>query len=78
MLNLSKLIVCLFIYFSLFNRLRHLCNGAVHDSKDNQFFIFSKAQSNIHLSVFELIFIILRKPNLCRQKQFVYKHKLLI
>ena len=45
--------------------------------KDNQFFILSKARSDFHLSVLESIFITLRKPNLCRQKEFVYKHKLL-
>ena len=46
--------------------------------KDNQFFILSKARSDFHLSVLESIFITLRKPNLCRQKEFVYKHKLLV
>ena len=45
--------------------------------KDNQFFILFKARSDFHLSVLESIFITLRKPNLCRQKEFVYKHKLL-
>ena len=39
--------------------------------------ILSKARSDFHLSVLESIFITLRKPNLCRQKEFVYKHKLL-
>ena len=47
------------------------------DYKDNQFFILSKARSDFHLSVLKSIFITLRKPNLCRQKEFVYKHKLL-
>ena len=46
--------------------------------KDNQFFIFSKAHFDFHLSVLESIFITLRKPNLFRQKKFVYKHKLLV
>ena len=45
--------------------------------KDNQCFILSKARSDFHLSVLESFFITLRKPNLCRQKEFVYKHKLL-
>ena len=44
---------------------------------DNQFFILSKARSNFHLSVLESIFITLQKPNLCRQKEFIYKRKLL-
>ena len=46
--------------------------------KDNQFFILLKARSDFHLSVLESIFISLRKPNLCRKKEFVYKHKLLV
>ena len=44
---------------------------------DNQFFILFKARSNFHLSVLESIFITLQKPNLCRQKEFIYKRKLL-
>ena len=59
------------------NHLLHNQKCASH-YKDNQFFILSKAQSNFHLSVLESIFITLRKPNLCRQKEFVYKHKLLV
>ena len=46
--------------------------------KDNQFFILSKARSDLHLSVLESIFITLRKPNFCRQKEFVCKHKMLV
>ena len=59
------------------NHLLHNQKRASH-YKDNQFFILSKAQSDFHLSVLESIFITLRKPNLCRQKEFVYKHKLLV
>ena len=59
------------------NHLLHNQKCASH-YKDNQFFILSKARSDFHLSVLESIFITLRKPNLCRQKQFVYKHKLLV
>ena len=44
--------------------------------KDDHFFILSKARSDFHLSVLKSIFIILCKPNLCRQKDFAYKHKL--
>ena len=58
------------------NHLLHNQKYASH-YKDNQFFILSKARSDFHLSVLESIFITLRKPNLCRQKEFVYKHKLL-
>ena len=45
---------------------------------DNQFYILSKARSDFHLAVLESIFITTRKPILCRQKEFVYKHKLLL
>ena len=45
---------------------------------DNQFFILSKARSDFHLLVLDSFFITLRKPNLCRQKEFIYKRKLLI
>ena len=58
------------------NHLLHNQKCASH-YKDNQFFILSKARSDFHLSVLESNFITLRKPNLCRQKEFVYKHKLL-
>ena len=58
------------------NHLLHNQKCASH-YKDNQFFILSKTQSDFHLSVLESIFITLLKPNLCRQKEFVYKHKLL-
>ena len=58
------------------NHLLHNQKCASH-YKDNQFFILSKARSDFHLSVLESISITLRKPNLCIQKEFVYKHKLL-
>ena len=57
------------------NHLLHNQKCASH-YKDNQFFILSKTRSDFHLSVLEPIFITLRKPNLCRQKEFAYKHKL--
>ena len=59
------------------NHLLHYQKCASH-YKDNQVFILSKVRSDFHLSVLESIFITLRKPNLCRQKEFVYKHKLLV
>ena len=72
----------------LMNSILH-CDSAIGDHllhnqkcashyKDNQFFILSKAQFDFHLSVLESFFITLQKPNLCRQKEFVYKHKLLV
>ena len=45
---------------------------------NQKFSIFSKARSDFHLSVLELIFFTLLKTKLCRQKKFVYKHKLLV
>ena len=56
----------------------HLLHNQSSHYKDNQFFILSKTRFDFHLSVLESIFITLRKPNLCRQKEFVYKHKLLV
>ena len=58
----------------------HLLNNktcADHYS-NNQFFILSQARSDFHLAALESIFITTRKPNLCRQKEFVYKHKLFL
>ena len=57
------------------NHLLHNQKCASH-YRYNQFFILPKARSDFHLSVLKSIFITLRKPNLCRQKEFVYKHKL--
>ena len=59
------------------NHLLNNQNCASH-YKDNQFFILSKVQFDFHLSVSESLFITLRRPNLCRQKEFAYKHKLLV
>ena len=50
------------------NHLLHNQKCASH-YKDNQIFILSEARSDFHLSVLESIFITLRKPNLCRQKE---------
>ena len=72
----------------LANSIPH-CDSAIGDQllhnqkcashyKDNQFFILSKAGFDFHLSILQSIFITLRKPNLCRQKEFVYKHKVLV
>ena len=45
---------------------------------DRQFSILSKARSEFYLSVLESIYIIVHQPNPCRQKEFVYKHKLIL
>ena len=60
------------------NHLLHKQPKCASDYKDNQFFDLFKTRSDFHLSVLESIFITLREPNLCRQKEFAYKHKLLI
>ena len=59
------------------NHLLHNQKCASH-YKDNQFFIFSKVRFYSLLSVLELILITFCKPNFCRQKEFVYKHKSLV
>ena len=44
---------------------------------DEKFTIFSIGCSSFHLSALEAVYIKSRKPNLCRQKEFVYNLKLL-
>ena len=39
---------------------------------NDQFFILAKARSMFHLSVLEATYIKIRKPILCRRKEFVY------
>ena len=39
---------------------------------NDQFSILAKARSMFHLSVMEATYIKIRKPILCRQKEFVY------
>ena len=50
-------------------------NCALH-CNDDQFSILSKARSEFHLAVLVSIHITSSKPALCRQKEFVYRHKL--
>ena len=69
------------LYRFVIRRLQIICyktkNVRTSHYKDNQIFILSKARFRFHLSVLESIFIILRKPNLRGQREFVYKRKLL-
>ena len=74
--QVNQLILCR-IDSAIANHLLHNQKCASH-YKDNQFSILSKAQSEFHLTVLKSIFITFCKPNLCRQKEFAYKHKLLI
>ena len=57
---------------------QHLLNNekcaSYHD--DNQFSILAKKRTLFHLSTLEAIFIKMLKPELCRQKEFVYTLKL--
>ena len=43
---------------------------------DDQFSILDTARSPFHLSMLEASYIKVRRPNLCKQKQFVYTLKL--
>ena len=43
---------------------------------DDQFSILDPARSLFHLSLFEVSYIKVRRPNLCKQKKFVYTLKL--
>ena len=54
----------LILYRTVTRRLEIICY-TTKNHRDNQFFILSKARSDFHLSVFESIFMIFRKPNFC-------------
>ena len=57
---------------------QHLLNNkkcAAHYD-DNQFSILAKGRTLFHLSTLEATFIKMLKPELCRQKEFVYTLKL--
>ena len=72
-IKVNKLILyCIVIW-----QLKIICYTTknVHCTTRINFLFFLKHDLDFHLSVLELIFITLRKPNLCRQKEFVYKHK---
>ena len=43
---------------------------------DDKFSTLDTARSPFHLSVFEASYIKVRRPNLCKQKEFVYTRKL--
>ena len=43
-----------------------------HEYNDNKFSILSRGRTSFHLSTLEATYIKTSKPNLCKQKEFVY------
>ena len=71
----------LILYYPVTGRLEIICYTSknVHlitKTINFLFFLTNGALDNFYLSVLKSISITLCKPNLCRQKDFVYKHKL--
>ena len=58
---------------------QHLLDNPIcsKNFSDEKFTILSFGRSSFHLSALEAVYIKSCKPNLCRQKQFVYNLKLL-
>ena len=50
--------------------------GYANNYNDQQFSILAKARTSSHLAALEAIFIKSHKPELCRQKQFVFSLKI--
>ena len=47
-----------------------------HEYNDNKFSILSRGRTSFHLSTLEATYIKTSKPNLCKQKEFVYGLKI--
>ena len=47
-------------------------NQCARNYSDSQFKILTTARSQFHLSLLEVVYISRKKPDLCRQKQFVF------
>ena len=47
-------------------------NQCARNYSDSQFQILTTARSQFHLSLLEVVYISRKKPDLCRQKQFVF------
>ena len=47
-----------------------------HEYNDNKFPILARGRTSFHLSTLEAMYIKASKPNLCRQKEFVYGLKI--
>ena len=51
-------------------------NQCARNYSDSQFKILTTARSQFHLSLLEAVYISRKKPDLCRQKQFVFTQQL--
>ena len=47
-----------------------------HEYNDNKFSILARGRTSFHLSTLEATYIKTSKPNLCKQKEFVYGLKI--
>ena len=47
-----------------------------HEYNDNKFSILARGRTSFHLSTLEVTYIKISKPNLCKQKEFVYGLKI--
>ena len=65
--------------FSESTIVQHLLDNSIcaKNVSIGKFTILSFGRSSFHLSVLEAVYIKSCKPNLCRQKEFVYNLKLL-
>ena len=52
------------------------CFCAQHEYNDNKFSILARGHTSFHLSTLEATYIKTFKPNLCKQKKFVYGLKI--
>ena len=74
-LNYQALVIDHFILLFCKGHLLNNKKCAAHYD-DNQFSILAKGRTLFHLSTLEATFIKMLKPELCRQKEFVYTLKL--
>ena len=54
------------------------CENIIHprEYNDNKFSILARGRTSFHLSTLEATYIKTSKPNLCKQKEFVYGLKI--
>ena len=57
---------------------QHLLQNPIcaHEYNDNKFSILAHGRTSFHLSTLEAMYIKTSKPNLCKQKEFVYGLKI--
>ena len=63
---------------TFFSAIRHLLQNSTRarEYNDNKFSILARARTSFHLSTLEATYLKTSKPNLCKQKEFVYDLKI--